>query len=73
MDEKLSQEEKLAIRKLQQLTENWPKTLWLFAAGNSLNVMRHGENGERVVDRFGSFNSNYVVEAIKLPIDGGDW
>ena len=38
-----------ALTALQHLAARWPKTLWLFATPGSLNVMRLGPDGERVM------------------------
>jgi len=36
----LTKEEKNAIAALKRLAKRWPNTLWLFADGGSVNVMR---------------------------------
>lgn len=76
-DEPLTREEELAIRALKRLAKRWPKSLWLFSASGSLNVMRVGADGKRrylpdshAHDRV---NPRASVCVIDIPNDGGDW
>ena len=70
---KLTKEEENAIATLKRLEKRWPKTLWLFATGMSINVMRCGEDGEQVTDSSGGMDQDYIVDSIDIPNDGGDW
>ena len=45
MDE-LTKEEINAIRSLERLSKRWPRTLWIYAASESLHVMKKNELGE---------------------------
>ena len=65
--------ESTAVRRLQKLAEDWPETLWLFAANGTLNVMRYDESGEQVMTGEGCVDSEHIVEAIDIPCDGGGW
>ena len=73
MKQKLTKEEQHVIRVLKNLSSHWPKTLWIFAAGGDLNVMRYNEKGERAITEFGGMDQEYIVDAISFPSDGGDW
>lgn len=72
---KLSPEEQRAIHDLEQIAEKWPKTLWLYATGHSLHVMKLNEQGKRAVlpGHVAGYDSGYVVSDIEIPNDGGDW
>jgi len=75
-DIELTPEEEKAIRMLKKLEKQWPKSLWLFSASGSLNVMRCDENGEQVMQPNadgGGVDQNYVITTIDIPNDGGDW
>jgi hypothetical protein len=69
----LSNKEQKTIQALLQLAENWPDTLWLFAASGNLHVMRRGAGGEMVTLTPGGFNPRYIVASVSIPCDGGDW
>ena len=69
----LSSEEAKAIRSLQRLARVWPKTLWLFATGRTLNIMSVGDNGERVMRDSGGVDQDLIVSQVDIPSDGGDW
>jgi len=74
MNFKLTKEEKSAIAALKRLEKKWPESLWLFATGNSINIMRYKENGERaVIDGYGGMDPDYVVDTVSILNDGGDW
>ena len=74
MDAELTTEEQRAIDALQRLAAHWPKTLWLYATSNSLNVMRLDAGHKRAAVKVGGgIDPDYVVDSIRLPIDGGDW
>ena len=70
---KLTKNEQAAIDALEALAAKWPKTLWLFSADGSLNVMRCGPGGRRVVNRAGGIDQAYSLTSIDIPNDGGDW
>ncbi len=62
-----------AVNTLKKLAKRWPKTLWLFANGQSLNVMRT-KNGQRMMTRVGGgVDPAYCVASVNIPNDGGDW
>jgi len=76
----LSKEEEKVIRALKRIEKNWPKTLWLFATGNGIHIMRCGENGEHVMtessspDRGGYVDIEYEVSYLTgIDNDGGDF
>jgi hypothetical protein len=73
MDIELTKEEHNVIRSLKRLEKKWPKSLWIFADGNSLKIMKCGENGEHVICREGGMNPAYIVATININNDGGDW
>ena len=72
--------EKRAIKTLNDLAKNWPKSLWIFATGSSdsaLYVMKYSlsedGSGMRHDLRSPSVDPNGIVASIKIPCDGGDW
>lgn len=69
----LTTEEVAAMKALQAIAKKWPKSLWLFSASGSLEVMRCGEDGERVHISDTGIDPDYVVGSINIPNDGGDW
>lgn len=78
MDHDLTDDEKRAIAALQRLAGKWPKSLWLYSASGSLNVMRRDSAGKRAVldhglDQHGGVDPAYSVAVIDIPNDGGDW
>jgi hypothetical protein len=70
---KPTSEEKKAIEALKKIADKWPKSLWLFSASGSLCVMRRGSNGEQVMKKNGGVDSDFIVDEIDIPNDGGDW
>lgn len=69
-----TKEEQNAINTLNRLEKRWPKTLWLFATGNGIHVMRKGENGEHVMGEFGAPDIECELEYITgIDNDGGDF
>lgn len=66
-------EEARAIRALQRLAKRWPKSLWLFSASGSLNVMRANRDGDRAHVSGGGMDPAYSLATINIPNDGGDW
>ena len=68
----LDPSETRAIRALERLARTWPQSLWLFAAGERLRVMRL-VGGERAITSQGGVDPDYIVADITIPCDGGDW
>lgn len=69
----LTAEERRAIDSLKRLAKKWPKSLWLFSASGSLEVMRCDESGDHAMDGEG-VDPRYIVASIQgIPNDGGDW
>jgi hypothetical protein len=69
-----TKEEQIAIKALRRLEKQWPDTLWLFATGNGIHVMRRGANGEHVMNQFGSPDVACELEYITgIDNDGGDF
>ena len=70
----LTADEKRAITALKRVAAHWPKTLWLYATGLSVNIMRCGPDGEHMVEApHGGVDPAFVVDTIDIPNDGGDW
>lgn len=65
-------EEMQMIRALVRLSRRWPSSLWVFAAGGQLHVMRAGDEGEHIKNGEGN-DPAYVLASIDIPSDGGDW
>jgi len=70
---KLTNKEKLVIKKLKTLAKVWPKSLWLFSANGELCVMRKDRNGNIPMTKSGGVDQEYKVDVIKIKNDGGDW
>lgn len=68
----LTREERLAIATLHRLAKRWPKSLWLYSASGTLNVMRLDEDGREAMCGEG-VDSAYVVDEIDIHNEGGDW
>jgi hypothetical protein len=74
-------EERRAIATLRRLAKRWPKTLWLFSANGSLNVMRYDADGKTAMtSAVGQYHplteavdQAYSLATIDIPNDGGDW
>lgn len=69
----IDDDETNAIEALNALAKIWPRTLWLFTANGTLNVMRCSDDGGRAITPVGSMDSSYAVASIDIPADGGDW
>lgn len=69
----LTQEERRAISALKRLAKKWPRTLWLFSASGTLNVMRTGEDGGHVILATEGIDPDYSITTIDIPNSGGDW
>ena len=62
------------IRRLKRLEKDWPEDLWIFANGQNLYILKVGEDGERVMTGpNGGVNPDYIVVALNIPSDGGDF
>jgi hypothetical protein len=71
---KLTKKEIDAISSLKSLEKRWPKTLWLFAGGSSISIMRCGPDGEHVtLPGYGGMDPSYRVDSVDIDNDGGDW
>jgi len=70
---KLTKEERAAISALKSLEKNWPTTLWVFATGNALHVMKCDSSGKKITNRHGGFDQEAIVDSIHIPNDGGDF
>lgn len=70
---KLTDAEKRAAADFKALANRWPKSLWVFAASNSLCVLKCLPDGSRATCPDGGMDSEYVVATIKISSDGGDW
>lgn len=68
-----TKEEKAAIAALKRLAKKWPETLWLFAAANTLTVMKKNDDGKRAMTHLNCFDSENAVAAINIECDGGDF
>ena len=66
-------DEKIAIDSLIRVANQLPKSLWLFAAGGKLHVMKYKEDGSRCMTPSGGVDPDYVIETINIDSDGGDW
>lgn len=69
----LSPEEKTAIAALKRLAKKWPPSLWIFADGQSLSVLKTNDQGDRVMTRLGCVDPDFEVASLDIPNDGGDW
>jgi len=70
----LTQEEENAINTLRRLKKRWPESLWLFATGMSVHVMRNDKHGHHAeAPTGGGMCSGYSVASINIENDGGDW
>jgi len=70
---KLTKEEELAILALKQVAKIWPKTLWLFSASGTLNVMRYKKDGMPAVLKCEGMDQDYIIDTVDIKNDGGDW
>jgi hypothetical protein len=62
---KLTNAETAAVKALQRLGRKWPKTLMLFASGNTLQVRKPDSSGNYDVQKVVAFVDGF-------PNDGGD-
>lgn len=70
---KITYEEREAVASLKSLSKRWPKSLWLFSANGTLNVMKKKRGGKRATLPGGGMDPAYVVATIPIENDGGDW
>lgn len=73
MSDKLTPEEKSAIRALKRLEKSWPESLWLFTNGQALYVMKCDAKGKRRTVKHGGMDADAIVAQVSIPSDGGDW
>ena len=74
MKRKLTKEEKSAIRSLKRLADRWPESLWVFSTNDRhLWIMKLDEKGKRANADSGARDRNFIVDAIDIPNEGGDW
>jgi hypothetical protein len=70
----LTDDEMQAISALKRLARQWPRSLWLFSASGSLEVMKKNDDGEVVmIPEYGGVDPAYSVATIDIENDGGDW
>jgi hypothetical protein len=69
----VTNKEQKAINALKRISKSWPSTIWIFAADNSLNIMKKGECNDYVRDENGIIDQRYVIDNADIPSDGGDW
>ena len=68
----ITKKEQHCIDMLKKLALKWPKTLWLYSASGSLNIIKTNEEGNRA-SREDGVDQKYVVDIIDISNDGGDW
>ena len=73
MEFELTKEERNAINTLKRLEKRWPKTLWLFATGMSISIMRCDKNEGHAITKFEGMDPDYIVDSVHIDNDGGDW
>jgi len=73
VDIETTDEEELAVSRLEAALKDFPNTIWLFAASGSLYVMKNGPDGEHVVEADGCMDSDYIIGQLFVDCDGGDW
>ena len=69
----LTKQERNAIRGLKGFARTWPSSLWLFATGTQLCVMKKNDEGQHAVTGNGGVDPAYVAGSIDIESDGGDW
>jgi hypothetical protein len=70
----LAREERNAINALKRLEKRWPETLWIFATGNGMHILKCGINGKHVMNDQGVPDLDYEVGYITgIDNDGGDF
>ncbi len=66
--------EKEFERRLRCVIADAPDGVWIFAAQGTLNIMRYGKDGKRVLTENGCMSQTHIVGfAGGVEIDGGDW
>jgi hypothetical protein len=71
---KLTPEERQAIKSLQQLQQRWPPSLWLFFDANSSGffVMKKDAQGNQIRTSEGGLDQDAIVAKITgIPSDAG--
>lgn len=69
----LSANEAATILALKKLSETWPDRYWIWAADGTLYLMAKDEKGNRAMTSSGGVDPAYMVRALNIPADGGDW
>ena len=62
-----------AINELKKLAKKWPKSLWLFANGHGITILRTDKDGHRVTLPSGGVDPAQEVGYVHIPNDGDDW
>lgn len=68
-----TREETKAIAALKRLAKKWPKSLWLYAGGGSLAIMRGDHEGGHHLTASGGVDPDYQLDTVHIDSDGGDW
>lgn len=67
-------EEKRVIDALHRIAKIWPKSLYLFSGGGSLEVMRFRNDGSMAINEStGCADPSASIATIAIPNDGGGW
>lgn len=62
------------LKRLQQVMDDAPEGIWLYAASGTLYVMSLGPDGDRLLTPEGDMDQSAILASIRTPqIDGGDW
>ena len=69
----LTRDEEKAIASLERLAKRWPKSLWLYSASGSLNVMRLNEDESTGHSPHSGPDPSRSITTINIRNDGGDW
>lgn len=69
----VTKKEQKSIDSLKRLSKSWPKSIWIFAADGSLNIMKCNEVNDIAINSVGGVDQNYLIDTIPIMSDGGDW
>lgn len=72
----LTADERRVVAALKRIAKRWPQSIWLYAAGGDLHVMRADEDGGHHYGGSGGRNAidpAYALDVVRIPSDGGDW
>jgi hypothetical protein len=70
---RMNKRERECIAELKELAEKWPESLWIFADGILLNVLKTKKDGTPAYNLDGEVDENYLLAEIEIPNDFGDW